>query len=172
ASASEAKAEAAAEPSGLAEKLPWAFRQLSEGLVERSVETKLLLLAALSGEHLFLLGPPGTAKSLLARRLATVCRGAFFERLLTRFSVPEEIFGPLSLRALENDELRRKVEGFLPTADVAFLDEVFKANSSILNALLTLLNERRFDNGGERVDVPLWTAVAASNELPESDELE
>ncbi|CAJ1373972.1 unnamed protein product [Effrenium voratum] len=172
ASASEAKAEAAAEPSGLAEKLPRAFRQLSEGLVERSVETKLLLLAALSGEHLFLLGPPGTAKSLLARRLATVCRGAFFERLLTRFSVPEEIFGPLSLRALENDELRRKVEGFLPTADVAFLDEVFKANSSILNALLTLLNERRFDNGGERVDVPLWTAVAASNELPESDELE
>jgi len=145
---------------------------LTEGLVERTVEAKLLLLAALSGEHLFLLGPPGTAKSLLARRLATVCCGEFFERLLTRFSVPEEMFGPLSLRALENDELRRKVEGFLPTADVAFLDEVFKANSSILNALLTLLNERIFDNGGERIDVPLWCAVAASNELPESDELE
>ena len=156
----------------LAAKLRTAYEQLTGGLVERSVEAKLLLLAALSGEHLFLLGPPGTAKSLLARRLASVCRGQFFERLLTRFSVPEEVFGPLSLRALENDELRRKVEGYLPTADVAFLDEIFKANSSILNALLTLLNERRFDNGGERMDVPLWCAVAASNELPESDELD
>jgi len=156
----------------LATKLRTAYEQLTGGLVERSVEAKLLLLAALSGEHLFLLGPPGTAKSLLARRLASVCRGQFFERLLTRFSVPEEVFGPLSLRALENDELRRKVEGYLPTADVAFLDEIFKANSSILNALLTLLNERRFDNGGERMDVPLWCAVAASNELPESDELD
>mmetsp|Transcript_111 Transcript_111/g.362 ORF Transcript_111/g.362 Transcript_111/m.362 type:complete len:586 (+) Transcript_111:2-1759(+) len=145
---------------------------LTEGLVERSVEAKLLLLAALSGEHLFLLGPPGTAKSLLARRLSKVCQGSFFERLLTRFSVPEEVFGPLSLKALENDELRRKVEGFLPTADVAFLDEVFKANSSILNALLALLNERLFDNGGSRMEVPLWCAVAASNELPESDELD
>lgn len=156
----------------LAAKLRTAYEQLTGGLVERSVEAKLLLLAALSGEHLFLLGPPGTAKSLLARRVASVCRGQFFERLLTRFSVPEEVFGPLSLRALENDELRRKVEGYLPTADVAFLDEIFKANSSILNALLTLLNERRFDNGGERMDVPLWCAVAASNELPESDELD
>lgn len=156
----------------LAAKLRAAYQQLTEGLVERSVEAKLLLLAALSGEHLFLLGPPGTAKSLLARRLALVCRGHFFERLLTRFSVPEEVFGPLSLRALENDELRRKVDGYLPTADVAFLDEIFKANSSILNALLTLLNERRFDNGGERMEVPLWCAVAASNELPESDELD
>ncbi|CAK9094816.1 ATPase RavA (Regulatory ATPase variant A) [Durusdinium trenchii] len=156
----------------LATKLSKAYTQLTGGLVERSVEAKLMLLAALSGEHLFLLGPPGTAKSLLARRLAEVCRGKFFERLLTRFSVPEEVFGPLSLQALEKDELRRKVEGFLPTADVAFLDEIFKANSSILNALLTLLNERRFDNGVERIEVPLWCAVAASNELPESDELE
>ncbi|CAE8739362.1 unnamed protein product, partial [Polarella glacialis] len=153
-------------------KLLQAHRSLTKGLIERSLEAKLLLLAALSGEHLFLLGPPGTAKSLLARRLSTVCQGFFFERLLTRFSVPEEVFGPLSLKALENDELRRKVDGFLPSADVAFLDEVFKANSSILNALLSLLNERVFDNGGSRIDVPLWCAVAASNELPESDELD
>lgn len=158
--------------SELVQRLAGANAILTRGLVERSVEAKLLLLAALSGEHLFLLGPPGTAKSLLARRLALVCQGRFFERLLTRFSVPEEVFGPLSLKALENDELLRKVEGFLPAADVAFLDEVFKANSSILNALLTLLNERVFDNGGSRVNVPLWCAVAASNELPESDELD
>eukprot|EP00930_Biecheleria_cincta_P037600 TRINITY_DN25826_c0_g1_i1.p1 TRINITY_DN25826_c0_g1~~TRINITY_DN25826_c0_g1_i1.p1 ORF type:complete len:738 (+),score=129.92 TRINITY_DN25826_c0_g1_i1:288-2501(+) len=156
----------------LMQKLQKSLTLITEGLVERSVEAKLLLLAALGGEHLFLLGPPGTAKSLLARRLALVCQGRPFERLLTRFSVPEEIFGPLSLKALENDELRRKVEGFLPDAEVAFLDEVFKANSSILNALLAILNEGIFDNGGYRMQVPLWCAVAASNELPESEELD
>eukprot|EP00929_Paragymnodinium_shiwhaense_P043597 TRINITY_DN22410_c0_g2_i3.p1 TRINITY_DN22410_c0_g2~~TRINITY_DN22410_c0_g2_i3.p1 ORF type:complete len:1399 (-),score=279.90 TRINITY_DN22410_c0_g2_i3:463-4191(-) len=156
----------------LAGRLKSAHQELTHGLVERSVESKLLLLAALAGEHVFFLGPPGTAKSLLARRLADVCSGSFFELLLTRFTVPEEVFGPLSLQALERDELLRKTEGFLPEAEVAFLDEVFKANSSILNALLTLLNERAFDNGGRRHRVPLWCAVAASNELPEGDELE
>ncbi|OLQ14223.1 hypothetical protein AK812_SmicGene1709 [Symbiodinium microadriaticum] len=147
-------------------------RAITQGLVERSVEAKLLLLAALSGEHLFLLGSPGTAKSLLARRLSQVCEGSFFERLLTRFSVPEELFGPLSLQALEEDELRRKTRGYLPEADVAFIDEIFKANSSILNALLMILNERCFDNGDQRVPVPLWCAAAASNELPDTDELD
>eukprot|EP00971_Amphidinium_carterae_P295290 5864380-Amphidinium_carterae.1 len=140
--------------------------------MERDVEAKLLMLAALSGEHLFLLGAPGTAKSLLARRLSTLCAGNFFERLLTRFSVPEELFGPLSLQALERDELKRKTEGFLPQADVAFVDEIFKANSSILNTLLMILNERYFDNGREREHVPLWCVVAASNELPDTDELD
>eukprot|EP00439_Symbiodinium_sp_Y106_P066081 s769_g10.t1 len=149
-----------------------AFKAITQGLVERSVEAKLLLLAALSGEHLFLLGSPGTAKSLLARRLSQVCEGSFFERLLTRFSVPEELFGPLSLQALEEDELRRKTRGYLPEADVAFIDEIFKANSSILNALLMILNERCFDNGDQRVPVPLWCAAAASNELPDTDELD
>lgn len=149
-----------------------AYAKLSDGLVERSVEAKLLLLAALAGEHLFLLGSPGTAKSLLARRLSKVCEGSYFERLLTRFTVPEELFGPLSLHALEEDELRRKTKGYLPECDVAFIDEIFKANSSILNSLLVILNERRFDNGEQRLRVPLWCAVAASNELPDSDELD
>lgn len=149
-----------------------AYGSLTSGLVERVVEVKLLLLAALAGEHLFLLGAPGTAKSLVARRLADVCRGRFFERLLTRFTVPEEIFGPLSLQALEQDELRRKTQGYMPEADVVFIDEIFKANSSILNALLLILNERCFDNGDVRLNVPLWCAVAASNELPESEELD
>lgn len=145
---------------------------LGEGLVERHIPLRLALLAALAGEHLLLLGPPGTAKSLLARRLRLAFRdAALFERLLTRFSVPEELFGPLSLRALEEDRYERATAGFLPTAHVAFLDEVFKANSAILNALLTLLNEREFDNGNVRQKTPLVAVVAASNELPEGEEL-
>ena len=145
---------------------------LSSGLLEREVEVKLLLLAALTGEHLLLLGPPGTAKSELARRLSKVCHGTYFERLLTRFSVPEELFGPLSMKGLEEDRYQRQIDGYLPTAQVAFVDEIFKANSAILNALLTLLNERLFDNGAERIDVPLLCMVGASNELPESEELD
>ena len=86
--------------------------------------------------------------------MARVCGGQYFERLLTRFSVPEEVFGPLSLKSLEKDKLKRNVQGFLPDSDVAFLDEVFKANSAILNCLLTLLNERVFDNGDQRIEVP------------------
>ena len=131
-----------------------------------------MLLAALCGEHLLLLGPPGTAKSELSRRLSGVVGGAYFERLLTRFSVPEELFGPLSMRGLENDEYVRQTAGYLPTAEVAFVDEIFKANSAILNALLTLLNERLFDNGHQRLQAPLMTLVGASNELPESEELD
>ena len=98
--------------------------------------------------------------------------GVFFERLLTRFSVPEELFGPLSMRGLENDRYVRQTTGYLPSATVAFVDEVFKANSAILNSLLTILNERLLDNGDERVEVPLLCLVGASNELPESEELD
>eukprot|EP00197_Chlamydomonas_leiostraca_P013593 CAMPEP_0202859036 /NCGR_PEP_ID=MMETSP1391-20130828/1322_1 /ASSEMBLY_ACC=CAM_ASM_000867 /TAXON_ID=1034604 /ORGANISM="Chlamydomonas leiostraca, Strain SAG 11-49" /LENGTH=563 /DNA_ID=CAMNT_0049538035 /DNA_START=223 /DNA_END=1914 /DNA_ORIENTATION=+ len=146
--------------------------KVSKGLLERETEVRLLLLAALCGEHLLLLGPPGTAKSELSRRLNALVGGTYFERLLTRFSVPEELFGPLSMRGLENDEYVRQTDGYLPTAEVAFIDEIFKANSAILNALLTLLNERLFDNGNQRLGVPLLTLVGASNELPESEELD
>ncbi|MBI5109457.1 MAG: AAA family ATPase [Rhodocyclales bacterium] len=143
---------------------------LETGLVERRQSVRLCLLAALAGEHTLLIGPPGTAKSELARRLHTVFRDArYFERLLTRFSVPEELFGPLSIKALEDDRYERHTAGFLPDASVAFIDEVFKANSAILNALLTLLNEREFDNGSGRQACPLISAIGATNEVPEDE---
>ena len=146
---------------------------LSQGLVERDVPARLSLLAALSGEHLLLIGPPGTAKSELARKLHKVFdRANYFERLLTKFSVPEELFGPLSIRALEQDRYQRLTKNYLPEASIAFIDEVFKANSAILNALLTLLNEREFDNGSERIKTPLICVLAASNELPDDDSLQ
>lgn len=146
--------------------------ELERGLLQRDVAARALLLAALAGEHVLLLGPPGTAKSELARRLQRLLPGAhYFERLLTRFTVPEELFGPLSLRALEEDRYERLTEGYLPSAEVAFLDEVFKANSAILNTLLGLLHERQFDNGSQRLPVPLVCLVGASNEVPQDESL-
>ncbi len=145
--------------------------RVGEGLVERGRQARCLVLAALCGEHVLFIGPPGTAKSELARRLHRVVGGRYFERLLTRFTVPEELFGPLSLAALDEGRYERDIDGYLPTASIAFLDEVFKANSAILNALLTLLNEREFDQGVHRIAVPLACVVAASNEVPEEDAL-
>ncbi len=162
----------AAEPT-LTTKLRALRDALLTNLVERDVPIRLALLAAVAGEHLLLVGPPGTAKSLVARRLGQAFVGTtYFERLLTRFTVPEELFGPLSIKALEQDRYVRQTAGYLPTASVAFIDEIFKANSAILNALLTLLNEREFDNGTKREKVPLIAVIAASNELPEGAELD
>ncbi len=164
---------AGAVPADLTDRLRKLRDVLLSGLIERDVAIRLALLAALAGEHLLLVGPPGTAKSVLARRLHLAFRDArYFERLLTKFSVPEELFGPLSIKGLEQDRYERQTDRYLPTAAVAFLDEIFKANSAILNALLTLLNEREFDNGAERVRTPLISVVGASNELAKGEELD
>ncbi len=157
----------------LQDKLKTIRDTLTQGLIERDTAVRLALISALAGEHILLLGPPGTAKSVLARRLNLAFEGGhYFERLLTRFSVPEELFGPLSIKALEEDRYERQTQHYLPSAHIAFIDEIFKANSAILNALLTLLNEREFDNGSQRQATPLIAVVAASNELPESEELD
>lgn len=145
---------------------------LKADLVERDDAVQLSLLAALAGEHMLLVGPPGTAKSMVARRLKlAIQNGDCFEYLLTRFTVPDELFGPLSIKGLEEDRYRRITENRLPRASVAFLDEIFKANSAILNALLTLLNEREFDNDGRREKTPLISLIGASNELPQGEDL-
>ncbi len=152
-------------------------RSIRDELVQRFVErTEVIdgaLAALLSGHHVLIVGPPGTAKSMLADELCQRLEGGvYFQWLLTRFTTPEELFGAISLAALERDEYRRVTDGKLPEAHIAFLDEVFKANSSILNAILTVLNERRFHNGRDVLTVPLITLVGATNELPEDDELQ
>lgn len=154
------------------EKLKKIREELRQTFLERSDLIDGALSALLSSQHLLIIGPPGTAKSMLADEICRRIQGAdYFQWLLTRFSTPEEIFGAVSLKALEQDDYRRVTSHKLPEAHIAFLDEIFKANSSILNAILTLINERLFHNGKQILPVPLLTLFGASNELPEDDEL-
>ena len=154
-------------------KLQLIRAQLQARFLERDDVVHGLLAALVAREHVLVLGPPGTAKSMLAAELCSRVDGAsLFSWLLTRFSTPEELFGAISLKALEDDRYVRVTDGRLPEAHIAFLDEVFKANSAILNSLLALMNERVFHNGGVANPTPLQTLVGASNELPEGEELD
>jgi MoxR-like ATPase len=146
-------------------------RELEQRFLAKEEIIRLMMIAALAGEHMVLIGPPGTAKSALIRSFASLVDARYFEYLLTRFSEPNEIFGPVDIQSFRQGNYRRVTNGMLPEAEIVFLDEAFKANSAILNSLLTVLNERKFSNGNQLIRVPLISLFAASNEVPSSDEL-
>src|SRR5436853_940508 len=142
-------------PERLAARLQEASRILAQNFIDKQEIVRLMLISAVAGEHMLLVGPPGTAKSALVRLFARLVDARYFEYLLTRFTEPNELFGPVDIRAFREGSYTRRIEGMLPEAEIVFLDEIFKSNSAILNSLLTLLNERRFASGAHVVDVPL-----------------
>jgi MoxR-like ATPase len=155
----------------LPRRLAHVGKTLESRFLGKEEAIRLLLIAVLAGEHAVLIGPPGTAKSALIRTFARLLDARYFEYLLTRFTEPNEIFGPVDIAAFREGRYERRVDGMLPTAEIVFLDEVFKSNSAILNALLTLLNERRYTSGGAVLSCPLLSCFGASNEVPTDETL-
>ena len=154
------------------ERVKQLLASMGKGAFERDEAISLALLTALGGESIFLLGLPGVGKSMIARRLKMAFKDATsFEYLMSRFSTPDEIFGPVSISKLkDSDTFERVIDGYLPTADVVFLDEIWKAGPAIQNSLLTVLNEKIFRNGKQDLKLPLKAVISASNELPAEGE--
>jgi len=144
--------------------------QMKAEVVERGVEIDLLIAAIVARVHMILLGPPGVAKSLMVDQFLSHIEGAtLFSHLLNKNTPPEALFGPVSMIGLKEDSFRRVTTGALPEANLAFIDEIFKSNATNLNGMLKIINERKFENDGGMVDVPLWSVIGASNELPTHD---
>jgi len=155
----------------IAQKVRDVGRALDERYLDKSELIRMLLVTLVAGEHMLIVGPPGTAKSAMVRHLARLIDARYFEYLLTRFSEPNEIFGPIDIKAFREGSYVRRVEAMLPDADIVFLDEIFKSNSAILNSLLSILNERRFFTGSASIQVPLSSLYGATNEIPNDDAL-
>src|SRR5271156_719873 len=145
-----------------------AVTPIKQRFVGRDEIVDLIALTVVAGEHLFLHGPPGTAKSALLRTFARSVQGNYFEYMLTRFTEPNEIFGPVDIAKLREGKFITVTTGMLPEAEFAFLDELFNANSAILSSLLTILNERVYRRGLETHQLPLVALVSGSNHLPEA----
>jgi MoxR-like ATPase len=146
-------------------------RQMGSQFLDKQEIIRLMVVSAIAGEHMVIVGPPGTAKSAMIDMFAKLIDAQYFEYLLTRFTEPNELFGPVDISAFREGRYTRRIENMLPTAEVVFLDEIFKSNSAILNSLLHLINERKFQNGPDVLQVPLISLYAASNEVPNDDNL-
>jgi len=146
-------------------------RQMGAQFLDKQEIIRLMTVSAIAGEHMVIVGPPGTAKSAMIDMFAKLIDARYFEYLLTRFTEPNELFGPVDISAFREGRYTRRLENMLPTAEIVFLDEIFKSNSAILNSLLHVINERKFQNGPEVVQVPLISLYAASNEVPNDDNL-
>ena len=158
-------------PQAIAVRLQEVARVMEQHFLDKQEIIRLLLISAIAGEHMVLVGPPGTAKSALVRLFARLVDAKYFEYLLTRFTEPNELFGPVDIRAFREGVYTRRTETMLPEAEIVFLDEIFKSNSAILNSLLTIVNERSFSNGSKLMKVPLISMFGASNEVPNDENL-